>query len=92
MAEQTQTEKLRKKVARMLYFNFEEYDEGTIAEVSWTTAPQARRDMWLDKANQILRACKEAGLKFVDYGLPSSELGQTCEHRIEEIEIWHTKK
>lgn len=44
----------REKIARMLYFNFEEYDEGTIAEVSWTTAPQARRDAWLDKADQVL--------------------------------------
>ena len=45
-----------------------------------------------DITGQILQACKDSGLKFVDYGLPCGELGQTCEHRIISISPHPTHK
>ncbi len=36
---------------------------------------------------EIMQVCRDAGLDFVDFGLPCAELGQTCEHRITGIEL-----
>jgi len=54
MTDKQDWELLLTEIARMLYFNFEEYDEGTIAETTWTIAPQAIKDTWLNKARLIL--------------------------------------
>jgi len=51
--------KLKEEIARKLFFDFEDYEKGTIAEMCWREAPQARKDIWLKKADQILSlVCK----------------------------------
>jgi len=50
---------VREDIARKLFFDFEDYEKGTIAEMCWREAPQARKDIWLKKADQILSlVCK----------------------------------
>jgi hypothetical protein len=45
---------IRERVARKLYFDFEEYGDETIAEASWRMMPQGLKDKWLIKAESIL--------------------------------------
>jgi len=45
---------IREVVARLLYFNFVDYEEGTFAEMTWREAPRARKDICLTKADRLL--------------------------------------
>lgn len=47
----------REAVAKLLYFDFGDYEIGSVAEMTWREAPQARKDIWLNKADQIIALC-----------------------------------
>ena len=93
MALQTQTEKLREKIAELYwmkwreechYSGYWEMDWATLVSNTTNDLNQLYVKICHDFADQILQACKEEGLKFVReiYGMPG---GVSTE--IEEIEI-----
>ncbi len=47
-------ENLREEIAELLYFDFTYYERGTLIEMAWREIPQARKDIWFNKADQIL--------------------------------------
>lgn len=59
-------EGIREVVARMLYFDFEDFEKGTVAEMTWREAPQIRKDIWLNKADQLLSELSKHGVVVLD--------------------------
>ena len=58
----SKTQELREWLAETLYGDV----EGRLPEPGWEYAHRICKDHFYGKANQILDACKKAGLKFVD--------------------------
>lgn len=93
-----QTEKLRERLAKRLY---EFRTRGTLtAWFEWEKLATPVQQPYYQEADQILSACKEAGLKFVpdDLGLPlwlvkrleqgeSLKVLNTIDTQIKEIEL-----
>ena len=48
----------REKVALMLYFDFEEFDNGTLAMDTWVNGSKHRKAMFYAKADQIINLLK----------------------------------
>ncbi len=77
MTEQTETEKLRERIVEILY--------GELTYKNYLTLPILQHNADL-KVNEVLKACKEAGLQFVvakGRKLTDRELS----YALEEIEI-----
>lgn len=74
----TKTEVLRDKVAVLIF-----RQEKRHLPECWLHVSQE----YYPKADQMLKLLRESGLKFIEIRLPCSNLGQTCEHQIEELEI-----
>jgi len=60
-ARQDELAGIREKIAKNIYFDGVEYAVGTIAEVTWREAPRARRDKYLERADQILSLTVSSG-------------------------------
>ena len=75
-ARQDELAGIREKIAQDIYFEGEKYEVGSIAELTWRKAPQARKDKYLKRADQILSLpvnrggmCPECkGVKKIQYG------------------------
>lgn len=80
-----QTERLREKVAIALWLSNSSLteEEYAISSTWWKTLNFDIKKKHLWKADQILKACKEAGLKFVD----SKEMDSWDTLWIKEIEL-----
>lgn len=82
--EQTQTEKLRETLAKLILRQDKIISEGDI-DRAWDKLTMPEAVSYLSDANYFLQACKEAGLKFVLPAITSDpEIGN---ERVEEIEI-----
>jgi len=84
-----QTEKLREEMAIALWLSNTTLTEKEYAITSswWKTLNFDTKKKHLPKADQILKACKEAGLRFVEFPEKGEDLTGTCLCRVKEIDI-----